>query len=201
MMEGLFRSFDPLVRQLTEELAPKLPSNYAFFGHSFGALLAYGCAHGLKERGLPSPVALLAACCSAPSARDRERYARLTSDEALIGELRKLNGTPPALFEHPELLRLTIDVLGADFAACASFHYEKRAPLEADIHVFGGRDDAIEEASLAAWRLESAGSTTLEMFDGGHFFIREREAEFLARIHGALADVIASSARRTPVID
>jgi len=45
----------------------------------------------------------------------------LNSDDAIIQELRRLNGTPPALFKHPELLRLTIDILAADFALVQAF--------------------------------------------------------------------------------
>lgn len=192
MAEGLLRAFDPLVRQLTEELLANLPRAYAFFGHSFGGLLAFGCARHLKERRRHPPLALLTACCAAPSARDNERLAQLNSDDAIIQELRRLNGTPSALFEHPQLLRLTIDILAADFAACASFRYEKRDPLETDIYVFGGRDDEIKDEALAAWRLESSKTSTLELFDGGHFFIREHEDRLLARVHNKLDKLISA---------
>jgi len=177
--DSLLRDFDCLVQQLSTELIPTLPTNYAFFGHSLGALLAYGCAHNLRVRRVHPPLALVAACCAAPSRREEERYRRLNSDEELIQELRKLSGTPAAVFEHLDLLRMTIDVFGADIKVCASFRYERRDPLSTNIFVFGGRDDDIEEKALEAWDLETSAQIKLEMFDGGHFFIRKEEGLFL----------------------
>lgn len=184
--DSLLRDFDCLVRQLSTELIQNLPSTYAFFGHSFGALLAYGCAHYLRDCQSHPPQAIVAACCAAPSRRDDERYTRFNSDDALIQELRNLNGTPPAVFEHADLLRMTIDVLAADFRVCASFRYKARDPLQTNIFVFGGRDDDIDEGALAAWNLETTAHTELEMCDGGHFFIKEQEDHFLLRLLNCL---------------
>jgi len=174
--------FDRLVAQLTEELSPRLPSNYAFFGHSMGALLAYGCSSVLTERRVGAPSVLMLACCSAPSRRDNDRFSRLQSDDALIQELKDLNGTPDDVFDHLELLNMILRTLRADHRVCASFQSGAREPLRSKIHVFGGRDDDIEEDDLAAWASETFGVMTLEMFEGGHFFFRECEELFLRRL-------------------
>lgn len=199
--EPLSYAFDPLVQQLTDDIALDLPEKYAFFGHSFGGLLAYGCAHQLGRRALHPPLALVAACSAAPSKRDDERLGKLSSDTELTEELRKLNGTPPELFEHPELLRMTLDVLAADYSVCASFRYVAPDPLETSIFVFGGRDDDVEEDELEAWRIETLGPTSLEMFDGGHFFIKEHERAFLSRLqeklHGLTSSIAHCSIERS----
>jgi len=165
------RDFDSLVQQLTERISCRLPECYAFFGHSLRGLLSYGCAHRLKERKFHLPLAILAACSSAPSRRSNDmRFARLGGEDKLIDELRTLNGTPHELFAHPELLSMTLDAAAADFSLCASFKYEPRPSLETRIFVFGGRSDDIEEEALAAWQVESSARATVEMFDGGSFF-------------------------------
>ncbi len=184
--EPPYRDFDSLVQRLTDEIAPNLPKAYAFFGHSLGGLLAYGCAHRLRETGARLPRAILTACSAAPSRRDDEHLARLNGDDELIEELRKLNGTPTELFEHPELLRMTLDLAAADFSVCGSYRHEPRQPLETKILVFGGRSDDIEEEALAAWQAESSLQTTLEMFDGGHFFMRDDEPKFLIHLQKSL---------------
>ena len=186
IMERLIDDYASLVDRLSDELAGALPANYAFFGHSMGALLAYGCAHRLRDRRERSPRALILACCAAPTRRDEERLARLRTDDALLQELKNLNGTPMDVFEHPELLRLTLDILRADVGICASFRRFERAPLDFGLRIFGGVDDEIEEERLAAWSLETSTAATLEMFDGGHFFFRDRESEFLASLRNAL---------------
>ncbi len=174
--------FDRLVARLTEELSCRLHPNCAFFGHSMGALLAYGCTCTLTERRSYTPSALIVACCSAPSRRDNERFSRLQSDDELIQELKNLNGTPPGVFDHVELLQMTLRTLRADHRVCASFQNVERRKVESIIHIFGGREDEIEESDLAAWSSETSAVATLEMFEGGHFFFQEREELFLLRL-------------------
>ncbi|CAN2532243.1 Linear+gramicidin+dehydrogenase+LgrE [Methylocapsa aurea] len=196
--EPLIDDYASLVDRLTDELAGALPTNYVFFGHSMGALLAYGCAHRLRDRRERGARALILACCAAPTRRDEERLARLQTDAALLEELKDLNGTPTYVFEHPELLRLTLDILRADFGVCSSFRRFERAPLDLDLHIFGGVDDEIEEDRLTAWSLETSAATTLEMLDGGHFVIRDRESEFLARLRYVLRGVAPAERESRP---
>ncbi|HEY6774815.1 MAG TPA: hypothetical protein VI140_12660 [Oxalicibacterium sp.] len=54
------------------------------------------------------------------------------------------------------------------------------APLPVPIHAFGGRYDDIGIAGMDAWRRETTARYTLDWFDGGHFFVREREETMLA---------------------
>jgi surfactin synthase thioesterase subunit len=190
--ESPYRDFDSLVQRLTNDIALNLPNAYAFFGHSLGGLLAYGCAHRLRETGAHLPRAILTACSAAPSRRDDEHLARRNGDDELIKELRKLNGTPAELFEHPELLRMTLDLVAADFSVCGSYRHERRQPLDTKILVFGGRSDNIEEEALAAWQAESSFQTTLEMFDGGHFFMRDDEPRFLIHLQNSLQSLTAT---------
>ncbi|MGD9658389.1 MAG: thioesterase II family protein, partial [Methylocystis sp.] len=86
------------------------------------------------------------------------------------------------VFDHFELLKATLVTLRADYRVCASFQSSGSRRLQSNIHVFGGKDDDIEEGSLAAWSSETSARTTLEMFEGGHFFFRGCEELFLARL-------------------
>lgn len=174
------RDFARLVEALTDEVTVALPQRYAFFGHSLGALLAFGCAHELRRRGYPPARALLLACSAAPSRRDDERLARLTTDQQLIDELKQLNGTPMEVFSNAELKRLTLDAASADFALCASYRHTPRTPLEIPFFVFGGRADIIDREALEAWSAEGSQSFMCELFDGGHFFFRDQERQFVA---------------------
>jgi surfactin synthase thioesterase subunit len=114
--------------------------------------------------------------------QDWKRYADKTTDASLVAELRKQNGTPEEVFESPDLLSMTLGLLGADYRVCASFRYQKLPSLPMPIHVFGGRDDEVHPSRLEAWREESAGPTSLDWFDGGHFFLRQNEEAFLSAL-------------------
>jgi surfactin synthase thioesterase subunit len=187
-------NLDALAALLCNELGSQLPERYALFGHSMGALLGYRVAHRLWTGRAPLPVALAVSACVAPSLQDWKRYADKTTDASLIAELRKQNGTPEEVFESPDLLSMTLGLLGADYRVCASFRYQKLPSLPLPIHVFGGRDDEIHPSRLEAWREESAGPTSLDWFDGGHFFLRQNEEAFLS----ALVKRLTSSATTLP---
>lgn len=201
--ERFVEDFDALADQLCEELAPRLApaTPFALFGHSMGALLAHGLAQRLRERGgrLPLPLALIASGSAAPSRRDTARLQRVIGDEAaLVADLRRQGGTPEEVFANAELLRLTLDVLGADYRVCASYRYEPRAPLPVPLHVLAGRQDEIAPERLAAWSAESTLPMTLDWFDGGHFFVRQQEGAVLAALARHLS---AAGARAVPATD
>ncbi len=177
--ETFAKSFPSLVERLTDEIEGCPPRRYAFFGHSMGALLAFGIAHSLRKRERPLPLALFVSGCAAPSRQDWQRYADKNADASLIADLRKQEGTPEEVFESPELLSLTLSLLRADYRICASFRHAQSLPLPLPIHVFGGRGDEIHESKLEAWQSETTEELSLDLFEGGHFFLRQHEEAFL----------------------
>lgn len=178
--EPSIENFERLVDQLCEEQAQSLQGRYALFGHSMGALLAYGIAQRQRALSRPLPRALFASASPAPSRRDPDRFAEKNNDDALIADLRKQGGTPEEVFACGELLRLTLDTLGADYRVCESFVYAASEPLSMPVHVLAGRHDDIAAERIEAWRREAGGAFTLDWFDGGHFFIRQHEQHVLA---------------------
>ncbi len=172
-------SYTALTESLCDELVPALPERYAFFGHSMGALLAYGITQSLSARRLPLPAALLVSGCAAPNQQNSERYSKMQSEAALIADLSKQGGTPEEVFNNQELLAMTLDLLRVDYGVCGSFQYHPSPPLPIPIHCFGGRADEIDATKLNAWQLESSRIFTLDWFDGGHFFLRQSEEWFM----------------------
>lgn len=196
MGEPFAHDIDALVAQLCDEQADALQGDFALFGHSMGALLAFGMARRLRALGLELPRALLVSASPAPSQRDPLRFAGKTGDAVLTADLRQQGGTPDAVFDSPELMRLTLDVLAADYRLCEGYRYSEAAALPLPLHGFAGRDDDIEAARMQAWSREAGADFTLDTFDGGHFFIRQQEGAFLAALAQRLGQSVAG-ARRT----
>ena len=193
LSEAPVESLGALAASLCDGLGPHLPRQYALFGHSMGALLAYQIAHCLHARRQRLPMALLVSACAAPSRQDWKRYADKDSDASLIADLRQQDGTPAEVFQNPELLSMTLDLLRADYRVCASFRHQELQPLPLPVHAFGGHADEIPMGRLEAWRLESSASFTLDGFEGGHFFLRQQEEAFLSALVHRLAGDSAES--------
>lgn len=179
MDEPLQQHLTPLIEQLADELANDLPAPYALFGHSLGGLLAFELAHALKARGLPEPLCLLVSATAGPARRDVSDYREAKTDAELIAKLRSLQGTPEDALANQELLDLMLPILRADFLVAGSYQYRQRTPLQASIHVFGGKDDSIGVDELLDWQGETASGFSLDMFVGGHFFLHTQEAPVL----------------------
>ncbi|WP_449433743.1 thioesterase II family protein [Pseudomonas putida] len=189
LAEPLHTDMQALARQLAVEQRLAACAPYALLGHSLGALLAFELAHELQALGCPPPVALFACGTAAPTRRegyDGKNWREAKSDDELINELRELNGTPEEVLANAELMSLTLPILRADFLLCGRYAYRQRAQLRCPLHVLGGEHDRASEEQLRAWRSETLGDFSLDVFPGGHFFIHEHEDRVLDMLTASL---------------
>lgn len=184
--EALLSDYVAVVGDLMQRILPQATGPCALFGHSMGALLAYGCAVRLVRLGAPPPRALAVAAAAAPTRRPPPADRRKTDGE-LIADLRRFNAVPEEIFADAGMLRMTLDVLSADYAVCDSFARDSRPLLNTPIMIYGGLDDTLDESDLSEWRAQSLAPSSLTMFDGGHFFIREQETSFVRRMTNDIA--------------
>ncbi|RRY25134.1 pyoverdine biosynthesis thioesterase PvdG [Pseudomonas aeruginosa] len=179
--EALHTDAASLVAQLAGELHGTLDSAspYAFFGHSLGGLLAFELAHAMRRRGLEGPLALFLSGVSPPAENDVSGYRRAKADAELVAALRDYRGTPEAVLNDPSLMQMLLPVVRADFLVTGSYRYQAHGPLDAALHLFGGREDSLRSAELLGWLHEAGGDFTLDLLDGQHFFIREQQGQLL----------------------
>lgn len=180
MPEPPFTQLAPLVRALAQNLLPYLDRPFALFGHSMGALVAFELARHLRrEHGL-TPAHFFSSGQSAPQYDDGFPPLHELPEAELLEELRRLNGTPREALEHPELIKLMLPVLRADFAVFGNYEYAEEAPLGCPITVFGGLEDPqFPREGLEAWREQAGSSLSLHMLPGDHFFLRTSETQLL----------------------
>lgn len=199
LSEPYVDDFESLVTRLCDEQAPYLGASTFLFGHSMGALLAYGMARQQRDRGHVMPSALLVSGSPAPSMRDSDGHVVKHGDAELIADLQRQGGTPRDIFTNPELLRLTLDTLRADYRVCESFRYGAPEPLDMPVHAFAGRNDDIDMARVIAWEEEAGTEFSLEWFEGGHFFIQRQEQQLLASLVRVLAHQLAETSHAASV--
>jgi medium-chain acyl-[acyl-carrier-protein] hydrolase len=162
----------PVVHAIAQAIAPWLDKPFAFFGHSMGALISFELARHLRTTNGPLPVQLFLSGRRAPHLPDPYPLRHTYPESEFTKELRRLNGTPREILDNPELLRLMIPLLRADFAACETYQYRPEPPLTCPMSLFGGsQDQDISQQDLEAWRRHTTKTFKLHMIPGDHFYL------------------------------
>jgi len=154
-----------------------------------GAIIAFEVARRLQQGGL-KPARLFFSGRRAPQipAEDPQTYD--LPDAEFTEELRRLNGTPTEVLEHPELMQLMLQVIRADFTLTQTYTYQPGPQLNCPFSVFGGLKDVdVTRHQLEAWCELTTSACSLRMFDGDHFFIQTATAAVLKTIAEQLMSV------------
>ncbi|QDE82942.1 type I polyketide synthase [Myxococcus xanthus] len=184
--EPAFQRMAPLVSALVEALSPLLDVPYAFYGHSFGAVLAYEVSARLIADGQPPPRHLFVGARGAPHAVVERPLFRL-SDERLIEELRRMGGTPEQVLAEREFMSGFLPVLRADFSVLGTHVHARRPPLPCPIDVFAGvSDPRVPVENLSRWSELTAAEAHVHVLPGGHFFLQQHAQELVARLRALM---------------
>ncbi|KAL3928626.1 MAG: hypothetical protein SGPRY_002308, partial [Prymnesium sp.] len=197
-----------LVDDLLTHLRPFLTAPFAFFGHSFGSILATEVARALQLRALPTPLVLFVSAHPAPGLPLPPEQAGLSSssDTDLLEGLSRWDFVPPTVLAEasdPSLSQLVLRAIRADLALreayCADIDSSLPFPLSSPLHVFVGEDDrSLDHTALEEWRLLSTAGTEsfgMTKLAGGHFFLLGEGREELLRI---LCDRAMEAVRARP---
>lgn len=194
--EAPFTDLHELVSAIAEAIVPHLDLPAAFFGHSMGAMISFELARKLRETRGVRPEHLFVSGRRAPQLPDDEPITYNLPEPQLLEELRRLNGTPAEVLEHPELMQLMLPLLRADFSVVETYDFRPGAPLGCPLTVFGGLQDAeVSRRHLEAWGEQTTAAFSVRMLPGDHFFLNTPGAQaLLLRI---IAEELQRSLRRT----
>lgn len=183
LTEKPYTSAQSLVEVAAEAITPYLDLPFAFFGHSMGALLSFELARQLRRLNQPLPKHLFLSGRCAAQLGVRERLTYNLPAKEFAEELRRLNGTPPAVLEHQELMDLMIPLIRADFEVCQTYQYTQEPALDCPITAFGGLSDHdVTREKVGAWREQTARAFRLCMMPGDHFFVHSAQDRILGII-------------------
>jgi len=186
------RSAAELVEALIEPLLARAGARFVLFGHSLGGLLAYELARAATRAGHP-PAHLVVSGCAAPHLLPRpgEPTVHTLSDEDLLAHVRALAGPSAPALAMPELARLLVPVLRADYEVYETYRHQAGEPLPVPITALAGADDPeTTAAELAAWRDLTTRGIEQRIVPGGHLYL-------LARPDLAIDAVLAGAAGLT----
>jgi medium-chain acyl-[acyl-carrier-protein] hydrolase len=190
--EPPIEDLDALVLALASAILPHLEVPFAFFGHSMGAAIAFELTRALAGSGAPLPAALVVSAARAPQFRERHTPPPDPGEAEFLAELRRLEGVPPELLEHPEALRVLLPALQGDARMYRRWIYRRSPPLDIPIFAYAGSADPnVRPEHVEPWRDMTTGRFTRREFEGGHFYLQSHREAFLGALTADLATLRA----------
>lgn len=169
-----FVTLQQVVEEVNDQLGSALDGPHVFFGHSFGALLAYRLACLRAASGSPSPRALMVSSFAPPHLPGPIPAVDHLDDHQLTTLLSDLGGIPPELAEWPVLRDRAVAAARIDLRLCMTDDDAERVALPCPIHAFGGSDDPlVTESDLYEWRSRTTGEFSVHILRGGHFYLSD----------------------------
>lgn len=174
-VDDVHRLADDVVEVLRTQAWPAPDRRIALLGHSMGAAVAFESALRLEAMGIQPAVTFLSSH-PAPSRPLRNCLTEFT-DGALIGELRRLGATPPALIDGPEVCDVVLAGVRSDYRAVARYRPSPGRLTTPIVGLVGDDDPDVGPDDMRPWTEVTAGPMTLHVFPGGHFYlIAQRDA-------------------------
>lgn len=170
-------TFDDLLNALIPQLLPWLDKPFVFYGHSYGALVAFALLRRLKQRAY----GLVVSSRRAPFLPSRFRQASLLPDDQFLEEMQSMyQAIPQAVLREKELLQLLLPILKEDIRINETCVACVDQPLDVPIRLFYGTDDkTISEEELAAWKRCTTANCELHPCLGGHFFMDQEKSKII----------------------
>jgi surfactin synthase thioesterase subunit len=185
----LQRFAEPAVHDATVVLAelradatslPSLPT--AYFGHSFGGLLAYALASSVASGA--SPKLLVLSGCTPPRASGG---SRTTTHRDTVQDVIKLGGIPEPVLTSAEFAELFLPSIRADLNLARQLRTFDLQPLPLRIVAVSGDKDRLAPADLAgSWEQYALGGFRHEVIPGDHFFVQSSVTDVLALVQEEL---------------
>ncbi len=191
---------NPLIASLAQQLLPYFDLPFAFFGHSFGALIAFELTRYLRRQHLPQPTHLFASAYPDPCipsksldnlianlnqrnldlfTLNQEQIAHLSEEQlSVLAAIFKENGIVDYSDErmNKNIIQVLLPIFIGDMNIVKSYSYYEEAPLNLHGTIFLGEQDTwVTPEDHQSWTRHFTYPCQFVSFDRGHLFIREND--------------------------
>jgi surfactin synthase thioesterase subunit len=189
------RGMHEVAGPLAAAIAQRAARPYVLFGHSMGALVAHAVVRAIRQLALPGPRALVVFGAHPPDGAWPDQDAHLLGEQQFAALIRRIGGTPDAVFADPRQRQLVLDLLRADFELAGSYP-PQRDPLRCPVvALYGTGDPRVTERDARAWRPHAAAGFRCAAVPGGHFAPSADPAGFVRALESALLEGELAAAR------
>ncbi|CAD5954601.1 Phenolphthiocerol synthesis polyketide synthase type I Pks15/1 [Planktothrix tepida] len=181
-----FEYLTPLVADLAEFLLPYLDLEFAFYGHSLGALINFELCRYLRRHHHKQPIHFFVGAQHAPQLLYPYPSLENLSHSDLLKFVKDLTNIElsNSVGEDDPFLQVLLNSLKvASVLQKDHYSYTEEKPLDCPITSFVGCGDKfLNQDHLSAWRVHTNKSFKLHQVDGKHLFLDSHQEQILQLI-------------------
>lgn len=174
-----------LVGEISHGLADFFDKPFAFYGHSFGGIVAFELTRQMRRYGMPGPSHLFVGATRPPhlEAQQLPVLHLLPEKEFVENVQSRYGGIPVEIFQYPDVLKMFLPALRADLTAYETYKFRGEEPLGIPITIFAGEDDsAVKVGCMHEWALHTDAGFDMKVLPGGHFFLTTSATEIVCTL-------------------
>jgi medium-chain acyl-[acyl-carrier-protein] hydrolase len=176
--EPMYDEWEPLVEHAYSALSHHLRGPHAFYGHSFGARLAYELAHRAVVEHPSRTQRLFVSGCRSPNVGPGHPLMHRQPDPELIASLRGNCSAPAEVLDTPRLAALFLPTYRNDVRLAESWGDRHGHGLDLPMTALFGQDDEADgEAAMRDWSRYCTRDFELVGVPGGHLFLESHPQE------------------------
>lgn len=178
--EHIYTELPKLLDDLQRAILPHLDGPFAFYGHSFGGIIAFELARRLRRHSL-TPKYFFCSATMAPQLtmawknRDVMHASTISSnsEQKLIGLM--------SYIDDLDFVKKILPGMRRDMQLLMGYDYQEEDPLDCPIMVFSAIEDEVTmPEEMAAWKAQTSRAFCQEMVHGDHWFV-SRNKDFISR--------------------
>ncbi|BDD06935.1 SDR family NAD(P)-dependent oxidoreductase [Aureibacter tunicatorum] len=180
--EKPYSDMQELIPDMAEVILPLLDRPFAFFGHSFGGIVAFELIRYLRKHHGKHPVHLFCSGTIAPQLTGTWKNRDVISQTAIrsVSEERLFNLM--SYIDDEDFVRQILPVMRNDMPLIMSYPYQAEEPLTCPITVFSAEEDEVVLAlEMAKWEAQTNAEFRQEIVHGDHWFL-SRNKDFVIQV-------------------
>jgi medium-chain acyl-[acyl-carrier-protein] hydrolase len=178
--ESLYNSMEEAVNDFFHIIKKELKkTQYAFFAHSMGTVIAYELYRKIKKAGYGLPVHMFLSGRYPPHVSYDSPKISTLPDNELIRVMKKIGAAPEILYKKPALLRNFFPVFRSDIKILDNYKRpEDYYPFDCSLSVFFSKNDRLLDfeycqatCDMNEWKHYTTQTFHQYIFHDGHFYI------------------------------
>lgn len=170
MRETPFGTWDELVDDIIDALAPFLSRPHAFYGHCFGGQLAYELAHRAHTA---MTVRLFVSSCRSPDTQSAGAPVHGLPDAEFCSALGQIGVAPAEVLGNAALMRILLPAIRSEIRLAELWGDRQGARLDVPITAMYGTEDLTDERrGMTGWPGFTTRGCEFVEIPGDHFYLQ-----------------------------